>query len=308
MYQINDSANLSFVERQTSHIEAGVYRTRYPDIQYPFLVPVDTSANPWATSVTYYSMDGVGRAEWISGRASDIPVVGLDQSKHETPVYMAGIGYDYGLEEINQARMLGMNLPNEKAMVAKRAYEEMVDRVALLGDTEKGFNGLFNYPGITAGAVATGSGGVTWALKTADEILIDVNAQLISTHDATNTTSVADTLILPWSRMQAIASRRLGDTGMTILEFLRANNVYTAMTNQPLTIRAAYGLNTAGSGGTARMIAYRRSPEVLKLHIPLPHQFLPVRVNGLTYQIPGIFRLGGLDIRLPKEVKYADGL
>ncbi len=56
------------------------------------------------------------------------------------------------------------------------------------------------------------------------------------------------------------------------------------------------------------MIAFRRSPEVLKLHIPMPLRFLPVQIDGLRYKVPGVFRLGGLDIRLPKEVIYRDGL
>ena len=29
---------------------------------------------------------------------------------------------------------------------------------------------------------------------------------------------------------------------------------------------------------------------------------------GLRYKVPGVFRLGGLDIRLPKEVIYRDGI
>ena len=94
-------ANLGFVVGQTSHIEAKVNRISYPDIQYQDLIPVDTSANPWATSVTFFSMDGTGAAQWINGRASDIPVVGTAMEKFETSVHMAGMGYDFGIEEVN---------------------------------------------------------------------------------------------------------------------------------------------------------------------------------------------------------------
>lgn len=302
-------ANLGFVISQTTHVEAQVYQIRYPDIQYPALIPVDMSANPFATSVTYFSMDKVGQAGWISGKAHDIPLVGLSMEKFETPVYMAGIGYDWGFEEVGQARMLGVNLGAEKAMAARRAYEEMVDRVALEGDTEKGFNGLFAYPGVSAASVPNGAGGSPlWANKTGDEILADVNNLLTGVYVDTKTTSLADTLVLPFERLNLIATKRLGDTNLTILEFLRQNNVYTAVTGQPLTIRAARGLETIGAGNTYRMIAYRRAPEVLKLHIPMPHQFLPVQTVGLSYMVPGVFRLGGLDIRLPKEVRYGDGI
>ena len=84
-------------------------------------------------------------------------------------------------------------------------------------------------------------------------------------------------------------------------------NVLTAQTGQPLVIRAVRGLETAGAGGTGRMVAYRRDPEVLKMHIPMTHRFLPVWQTGpLIFDVPGIFRLGGLDIRRPMAVRYLD--
>lgn len=302
-------ANLGFVISQTSHIEAEVYRYKYPGIDYASLVPVDFSANEWVKTVTYFSMDKAGEAGWINGNGHDIPTVGMEMEKHETAVYTAGIGYDYGFEEVNQARMLGIGLDSEKAMAAARAYNEMVYRIVTEGDTSKGFEGLFDYTGVPAANVpADGtSSSRLWADKTPDLIIRDVNDTIAGVHTATNTVEMADTLLLPIERYLTIASQRVTDTNMTVLEFIRMNNVYTAMTGTPLNIRGLRGLLTAGSGSTARMIAYRNAPDVLKLHIPMPHRFLPVQVRGLQFMVPGVFRVGGLDIRLPKAVNYADG-
>lgn len=299
-------ANLGFVESQTAHIEAGVYRTRFPAVRYPGLIPVDYSAPEWIKTITYYSMDITGKADWIGDRASDIPVVGTRLDQDETAVYMAGIGYDYGLEEVNQALMLGMNLPGEKAAAARLVYERTVDNMLFSGDTEKGWKGLYNSTAVTAISATTGA----WDTATEDQILFDVNELLSGIYTATNEIAMADTLLLPSLKLQKLASMRLGDGNgaMTMLQFLQTANVYTAETGNQLTIRGARGLNTAGAGATARMVAYRRSPEVLKAHIPMRHRFLPVQVQGLTYKVPGIFRLGPLDIRLPKEVRYSDGI
>jgi hypothetical protein len=310
--QFNDAfqASLGFAQKQTSHIEAGVYATRYPELNYAELVPVDTSAGEWSKSVTYYSMDGAGAAGWINGNGKDIPVVGANMQQNETAVHTAGIGYSYGYEEINQARLLGVPLDSTKAGLARRAYEQMVYGVALNGDTTKGFEGLYSYTGVPAASVtADGTGtSTTWATKTPDQIIRDVNALLTGISTTTKETELADTLILPTERFNTIASTRLTDTGMTVLEFIQKANVYTAQTGQPLLIRGKRGLLTKGSGSTARMVAYRRSPEVLKLHIPMPHRFLPVQIEGLQFTIPGVFRLGGLDVRLPKAISYGDGL
>jgi hypothetical protein len=58
-----------------------------------------------------------------------------------------------------------------------------------------------------------------------------------------------------------------------------------------------------------RMIVYKRDPQVLKMHIPMPHRFLPPwQTAPLVFTVPGIFRLGGLEIRRPSAVRYVDGI
>jgi hypothetical protein len=310
--QFNDAmqASLGFAEKQTSHIEAGVYRFKYPELDYASLIPVDTTAGEFVKSVTYYSMDGAGAAKWLNGNGKDVPNVGIQMEQHETAVHTAGIGYSYGYEEVNQARLLGISLDGEKARVARRAYEEMVYRIALSGDTEKNFEGLYDYTGVpSVTATADGSGSTaTWSTKTPDQINRDINAILTGIVTATKETEMADTLILPTERLQYLASTRMTDTGESLLTYVQKANIYTAQTGQSLTIRGKRGMLDIGSGSTARMIAYRRSPDVLKLHIPMVHRFFPVQIEGFQFTIPGMFRLGGLDIRLPKAVSYVDGI
>lgn len=308
MHAFDSQAALGFVRAQTTHVEAAVYRIRYPDIQYAELIPVDTTANPFVKSVTYTSIDKSGRAEWINGNADDVPMADIAMAQYETPVFTAALGYGWGWEEINQAQMLNVALGPEKAMAARRGAEEMIDRVALEGDTDKGFEGgLFNFPTVTANGATNGDwdGGST----TPDQIIADVNQGISLIQTGTNSIILADTLLLPYSKYNYIASTRLTDTAMTVLEFVRANNIYTARTGRALDIRAVRGLETAGVSASARMVTYRRSPEVLKLHMPMPFQFLPVFQSGpLRWDVPGAMRLGGLDIRLPKEVSYVDGI
>jgi len=307
MRTFDAQAALGFIIAQTAHVESSVYQIRYADIQYPQLIPVDTSAHPFTKTVTYFSSDKAGAADWLNGNADDIPMADTEMSQFETAVWTAGIGYGYGWEEINQAQMLGIGLANDKANAARRASEEMLDRVALEGDTTKGLEGLLDHSAVTATGATTGDwdGGST----TPDQIIGDVNDALTNVQTATNNIVLADTLLLPYSKWNYLASRRLTDTSMTILEFIRANNVYTAQTGSPLIIRATRKLDTAGVSATARMVAYRRNPEVLKLHMPMPHRFLPVWQAGpLRWEIPGVMRLGGLDIRLPSEVSYTDGI
>lgn len=301
------TAALGFVMSQTTHIEAGVNEIEYADIQYASLIPVDTSAHPFTQTVTYYSSDKFGKANWINGNSDDIPLAGNELSRYQTSVYTAGIGYAFGWEEVGMAMKMGYNLQANDAAAARRAYEEMVDDVALYGDTRKNFQGLINHSAITPVPATNGNWGGTGV--TVDMVLADINAALFITYDATKHARLANTLLLPAEKLNYLATTRLGDTNMTLLQFVRANNTYTALTSQPLEIRSVRGLETAGAGDVARMVAYRKDPDVLKMHIPMPHRFLPVFQEGpLRWVVPGVFRLGGLDIRRPLEVNYIDGI
>lgn len=298
---------MNFVQSNTSFIERTANEIVYPELDYAFLVPVDTSAPEWVKSVTYYSHDKYGKAGWINGNADDVPRAGTDRTQFQTAVHTAGIGYGYGLEEISQARWLGVPLEAEDASAARRAYEEMVYRVAIFGDAEKGFQGLVNNSQVTVSAATTGN----WATATPAQILADVNNALGLQMAGTLYTIMADTLLLPYSKWLAISSRMVGTDGssVSILNWLLQNNAYKTATGRDLAIRGLRGLDTAGAGGTARMVAYQRRPEVVKLHIPMPHQFLPVfQASALRFEVPGIFRLGGTDVRQPKAFSYVDGL
>ncbi len=304
---------MSFLIRQASLIEPTVYQMHYQEIQYASLIPVDTSAPEWIQSVTYFSMDGVGKAEWFHGNAHDVPKVELTREKFETSVSMAAIGYGYTLEELGTAQLLGMNLTADKATLARRIAEEKIDAIAFAGDTTKGFTGLVNASTPTATtAPADGTGSeTTFASKTPDQVLRDINGQLTGIFTGTLGAEIADTILLPYSVLLDLSTRRIDAVNQTtILEWVERNNIYTRTTGQALTIRGVFGyLDTAGAGGTKRMVAYRRSPEVLKMHLPMPFRFLqPWQTGPIKFDVPGIFRVGGVDIRRPKAVRYLDGV
>lgn len=306
--QLFDAAKvMSYLVQQTAIVEQQVDEAPYRAVQYPDLVPVDTSGSEFATSVVHYTSDSYGRADWINGNADDIPLAGKLRTKQSVPVYTAGIGYDYGWEEINQAMLLNINLTADDAMAARTAADQMVDRVALLGDPDKGFDGgLFNSDGVVTPITATTGG---WETATADEIIADINQALCAVLNGTNGVAYADTVVLPLEFQCKLSSARVGDTTMTIFQYVLQNNTYTAATGRPLTIRFSPSLNEVGAGDTGRIVAYRYDPVVLKLHMPMPHRFLPAHQDGpLRWVVPGVMRLGGLDIRRPAEVAYVDGL
>ena len=302
---------LGFLLSQTSAIEAEAYRVQYPEIIYQQLIPIDTSAGEWAKTVTYFSLDKVGQAAWLNSEASDIPYADINRAKYEQGIEMAGIGYTYTLEELGQAMMVpGLNLTAERAEAARFAYECFMDAYAYKGSTAKGVTGLFNNANVTVVTAAAGaSGSAHWSTKTADEIIKDVQNALTGVYAGSLTVEMADTVLLPIGEMQLLANIRVPNTYGNALEYLAKFNLYTYTTGAPLTIRSVLGLDSAGGDGGGRMVVYRRDPRVLKLHVPMPHRFLPVFQRGaIQFDIPGIFRVGSVEIRRPGAMRYVDGI
>jgi hypothetical protein len=296
---------------QTASIEAGVDPVDHAEIQFPDLMYVDTSSDQWASNVTYFSMDYEGQAQWFAAAAQDMPYAESSRAKHEVPIHMAGIGYTYNLEELMQAMMVpGLSLTSDRASAAREAANRFVETVAKTGDTTKTWQGLYNQtgPGTTGAASAwVGANGRLNSGITAAIILSETNAILNLVFADTQISFFADTLLLPPAVFGALASTPRSDTSdTTLLEYIRMANVYTASTNMPLTIKAGIGLNSIDSG---KAIAYQNHPKVVRLHYPMMHQFLePYQIGPVIFSVPGILRIGGVEVKRNKAMRYLTGL
>lgn len=287
---------LGFVTHQRTHIESEVLKKPYPEIKYSRLIPVDTSANPFALSVTHFSQDSVGKAKFINGKGDDIPLVNIKGTKFEQTINMAGVGYSFSLEEIGAAQMMGSNLSADGADAARMAYEQFVDEVAFNGDAALGVEGFYAMTGVTSIAA-----GATFAASTPDAILAIINTALVAIETTSLGVEIANTIILPLA-VAGIMERRLGDgSDVTILDFIARANRYTRRTGQPLTIEFDHRLTT-------KMVVYRRDPQVVKMHMPMPLRFIPPQFVNLEVKVLGMFRFAPVNIRRPGAVRYVTGV
>ena len=293
--QIGDmQAALGFVLSQRSQIETEILKKEYPAIRYPEFVPVDTSANPYAASVTFFSQDSQGKAKMMNGKGDDVPLVNVQRQKFETTVGTAGIGYCFSLEEIGAAQMTGQALSSDGAEAARMAYEQLVDEVAMVG--ANGDDGLLTMAGIDEVAASK-----TIVTSTPDEILTLVNNQLADIEADTLGIELVDTIIFPLV-LAGQFERRLGDgSDVTILDFISRANRYTRRTGQPLRIEFDHRLTT-------KAVLYRRDPAVLKMHMPMPLEFIAPQAVNLEVKVLGMFRFSPVNIRRPKAMRRITGL
>lgn len=300
-------AALPFVVAQGRNIEAGVYARRYPTLNYNRVLPIVTEGNQWAIGTTFFTVDSAGEAKFISGAGTDMPFnkSSRDQASHDFA--MIGSGWEWNLEEVNQSALYGINLPATDAASATDKIERLLNSIAFTGSTEKGWSGFANSSAVPRADVATP--GTFWPAKTVDQMLADVDEVLGRVRTQTEEVEWADSIALPPVAFRTAATKRLGagDGFMTVLEYIKKNNIYTAETDQPLNIYPVRELATASQDGGGRMVAYRKDREVVRFHLPMPRTVLQPRMKSLMGFEQGIIaRTGGTEWRLPKSAAYAD--
>lgn len=289
-------AALGFVVSQRTHIETQVLQTPTPEVMYPRLVPVDTSAPAYAPSVTFFTQDLIGKAKFINGKGDDIPLANSMRAKFEQMINMGGIGYSFSLEELGAAQLMGQSLSADGAMAARMASDFTIDELAFIGNEQLGVEGLFNTTGITSVAASN-----TFANLTPAAILTLINTQMGAMMAATNGIDMPDTLIVPIAAFAALSRPRSDNSDTTVLSYIKTNNVLTAQTGRPLTVLASWRL-------TDTAVLYKRDPLVLKMHMPMPLQFVAPQARNLEIYVPGMFRVAPVSIRRPSAVRYLTGV
>ncbi|MBI1179110.1 MAG: DUF2184 domain-containing protein [Alphaproteobacteria bacterium] len=300
----------AFLAPQLLRIEAEVYMTKYPSFDISAFMPVDSSGDMWDVGTLVYSMDQVGQAEFLAGGAFDMPYASTKMAQFTRNFHLAAIGYEWNTQEMQRAAKLGRSLSSDKAMAAGLASDRFIYGIAMTGKTprgesEKGWTGFTNDANVPSAQVANDGTGPSrlWSAKTPDQILRDVNEALTAVETNSGETMVADTLVLPTTAYNDIATKRVTDTGTTILGFLQANNA----AGESLSIRKSRALETAGTSNTRRLVTYANNAQVLKFHLPGPHQFLPAfQKSSMVYEVGGIMNVGGTEVRLPKGMVYRD--
>jgi len=308
-------AALGFVRSQLAYAERRINTDEEfrVDVMYANLIPVDTSVSEYADSVLFTSQRSAGQPEFVNGNSQDIPLVNQEITESREDIFMAGIGYQYGAYETLRARAQGVRLPIDRAADARIAAERFIDGWALTGNTQKAVGGLFNYNGVTEGqfrpgAFADGTSGTTSDIRLMkpEDILAGMNDILSGVNVGTLGIEMCDTIIMSLTDYNFIVSAIIPDTGgQTVLEFIMKKNIYTAKTGRDLKITAHIDLDTIAPGGLRRMVAYRRSPDVLKLHIPMPHRFFSPVQQVLNIVVPGMFRVSPLSVRKPGAFRYS---
>jgi hypothetical protein len=243
-----------------------------------------------------------------------LPRVDVFGEEFTSKVKSIGDSFGYSVQEVRQSSMTNKRLPEMKASAARKAIEQKVNRIAWNGDAAGGILGLLNQPNVPAAVTAAGgtTGFLPWigaSPKNTDEILVDLNGIVDVMFDLTKGVEIADTILLPnlqYSKINSTARSTTSDT--TIKQFFMNNRPEITLIEAVNELKAVNPLPSGDSGTKDVMVAYKRSPDKLKFHLPIPFEQMAPQAKSLEFEVPCHARCGGLVIYYPLSVSIMEGI
>lgn len=272
-----------------------------------------TMANE-STSFIRSSIGGVGSQNatgkpWLAPDSTTLPGVSVNGERIVLPLRGLGQEVSYTSIELERSQLLGQPIDQQKFDGLNLMYQMSTDEMVYVGDTAVGATGLVNSALVTSGAVANGAAGTsTWATKTPDEILADVNKLIQDAWAASGYAVCPDKLLLPPVQYAYIASQKVSTAGnVSILTFLEDNSISLRVNGRKLDIQPVKWLTGRGAAGKDRMVTYTNDEN--RVRFPM----VPIRREtpyylGIRFNAPYIWAFGEVEFVYPETVRYADGI
>jgi hypothetical protein len=297
-----DGRHAAFLEKQLEYVRLQTYDIQYSSLKARLFVPVNNDIPNGAASHVYQSWDEYGRADVIASYADDFKRVGVGVKEFVGAIKSIGASYAYSIEDLRRSAFAGTNLDTRLARAARNAIEFELDHLAAFGLKNSKLYGFLTNP-----SVPVKKTDVAWfgtATKDPRKIMEDLSALVGDIVDRTEEVHAPDTLLLPTKHYAHIAQTPVSpNTETTILKSFLANNPYIKGIDSWKKLDKA---DEAGKG--ARIVAYKRSPDVLQLEIPQEFEQFPAQPRNMEFVINCHAKFAGVSVFYPLAIAFLDGV
>lgn len=300
-----------FFARELDYVKAQSYDVEYPELTALSLFPASSEADEGAETITYYTYDKTGVAKIIDNYSTDLPRADVDGTPSYAKIKSLGASYGYSAQEMRASRLAGKSLDSRKAESARYAIDSATNRIAWAGDEKSGLMGVLskgqNIPLYTIQPNAAGK--TSWLDKEADEILDDINGMAKQVSRTTKNVERPDTLAVPADVYMHISTKRIPDTGITVLKFLLDNSPYIKEIVSAAELDAdSVDTNPYAAEGQGVAFLFTKDKRKLSLENPMPYNQYPVQVKGLETVVPCEARTAGVIVYYPFSALIAVGV
>lgn len=266
-----------------------------------------------ALSVEYGVTGGSGDGLIQAPGADGIPMAQANFDKNIFKTHVVSLGTRIQWVDMQRGNAAGRNLDTLLRDGIRLAYDKHMDANTYVGFASIGTTGLVNNAGVTATTAATGGGGATtWATKTADEILKDINDAIVTAWGAAgyDEDAIPNHVLIPYEQYALIASTKVSNAAdKTILQFLLENNI-AKIKGEDLFIGATKYCDGAGTGSTDRMVVYCNKERFVAMDelSPLNRAMTSVNTEHFCYDTAYAANVSELEMFYTEPIIYVDGI
>lgn len=307
-----DAVETAFFRDQLRVVDKTVYEFKYPGNLSRSLIPPILDVAEDANAYTYRMVKRWGRAKFGASLGDDAPRIEFASAEKSRVIHNVTDSYGYDLLEIKRAARIGSTLDADRARGARMQIEDAIDSVLANGDAATDTPGLLNQSTtnfVELYVLADGAtGSKTWASKTAKEILKDVQGMatrlVANLKQAGNNSLNRFTLVVP-TEQHALLLQPIGsDVNKTLLKFIQENDPRIA---EIVAWHRCDGAGAAAGGTGDRICMYAKDSTVLGSLVPMEFSPQSPQPKNLQFIINCLARCGGVVVRYPVAMLYADG-
>src|SRR5574344_31555 len=305
-------ANFAFLTTTLSKLDPTLHKPLYWTT-YQADLPVDVGSG-FVDYVEYYTIDWAGITNefrnYIGNSTNYIPRVNAGMSQEHLPVFTYGVAYDLRFVDLEKMKKLKLQESIQKiyADVIMAGWDMFCQHVAYLGTgnaSGESIYGLFNSPKVhtttidNAGATAgKGFAGLTDAVVVA---FFNGIFEYYLNNSHMNLKVLPDTILVPTFVSQDLSGRFSTLYTETLRGFIKSHNMAIDESDgaiKTINIQGRPELNTLGTAGKGRIVAYRKDANFVKLHIPYPVQMyitLP-NIERMAYTTAFVGQVSGVEM------------
>lgn len=259
--------------------------------------------------ITGGSGDGIVQAAGANG----IPMVQADFSKGLFKAHMIAAGTRVQWLDMQRGNMTGRNMDSLLRDGLRMTYDKHMDENTYVGFASYGTTGLVNNPDVlVTDAAATGSGsGTTFASKTPDQILADINTAILTAWEQAeyDLDAVPNHIIMPYEQYNYLATTKVTDLAdKTILTFLLENNVAKQNGSDLFIGATAWCKGAAADSSSDRMVVYCNKERFVAMDelVPLTRAMTTPNTQYFCYDTAYAGNVSEVEVFYSQTMVYVD--
>jgi len=285
-------------------------------VTYPRDIFINTGGG-WVENTSNYNINyantGGEDGGIIADQTNSIPIMQADIGKDIYRVFTWANFMKVPFLDQAKLQTIGRSLDQMLDKGIRLNHDKTMDRNVYEGFSKYGTYGLVNHPNVMAVAAPNGAAGKsTWADKTPDEMLADVNEVMNATWEASefDLSGMAQHILIPPRQYARLVATKVSEAGnISILEFLLKNNIGK---NQgiELSINPCRWCIGAGTGGVDRMVAYVNDEDRVQVDetVPLQRYQSGPDITNLAYLTAYVAQFGQVKFLYYEPALYMDGI